>query len=209
MADTPSRDDEASERRRRADLLAMLLGVSVDDTATGPAPSAPDPSTSEPSTFESAPPSPDPSTVDTAAAPTSTVFERSDESDNTAGGSPLFDPTVLATLNATIGTDLGPELATAFITGGAPLLDQFADGINGRDRDMATRAVHTLTSSAAYLGATRLAEQASSLEQRLIDGHRLDARHVRRLQSLYASTVDRLEHLLPDPDPGTDPGESG
>ncbi|MEM8923131.1 MAG: response regulator, partial [Actinomycetota bacterium] len=59
VADTPNRDDEASERRRRADLLAMLLGVSVDDTATGPAPSAPDPSTSEPSTFESAPPSPD------------------------------------------------------------------------------------------------------------------------------------------------------
>jgi two-component system, sensor histidine kinase and response regulator len=78
----------------------------------------------------------------------------------------LVDEAVLAELQASVGGDRAfvLELIDAYVSDGAAYIDAIATAIAATDADALVRPAHTLKSSSATLGATRMAAIARELE---------------------------------------------
>ena len=106
-----------------------------------------------------------------------------------------IDVAVLARLRADLGgdDDVMRELADAFLSQSPRLIEDARVAAAARAGDRLARAVHTLKSSAATLGATQLAHLARDLEADAMAGTVRDApARVRALATEYAS----VEHEL-------------
>lgn len=110
-----------------------------------------------------------------------------------------LDVAVLARLRADLGGDDATmrELAEAFFSQSPRLLEDARAGAASQARERLLRAAHTLKSSAATLGALRLAELSHALETEAIQGPvpRADAR-VNAIVSEYEAVERDLRAWL-------------
>jgi HPt (histidine-containing phosphotransfer) domain-containing protein len=77
---------------------------------------------------------------------------------------PVFDPGPFSELLEVGGPELVNELAQLFLDETPELIDAIEAAAASEDWEALTRAAHTLKSSAFYLGALALSEQAKELE---------------------------------------------
>jgi HPt (histidine-containing phosphotransfer) domain-containing protein len=84
----------------------------------------------------------------------------------TDADSPVLDASVLAELSASVGGDRAfvTDLIDAYLTDGAQQVEQVEAAVAAGDPEALVRPAHTLKSSSATVGATRLAAIARELE---------------------------------------------
>ena len=107
-----------------------------------------------------------------------------------------LDPTALDRLGGTDtpeGVELVSELIILFRDGGAETIDVMQRHVGAREWPTVGMAAHSLKSSAAYLGATRLSNLAAQLELDCAARQRDDA----ALTALVAQVVATYQRVLP------------
>jgi HPt (histidine-containing phosphotransfer) domain-containing protein len=79
---------------------------------------------------------------------------------------PVLDESVLDELGASVGgdRDFVVDLIEAYLADGGQQVEQVEAAISGTDTDALVRPAHTLKSSSATVGASRLAAMARELE---------------------------------------------
>ncbi len=110
-----------------------------------------------------------------------------------AGALPVFDPSVLAGIpGAEPGSDFRRRLLDAYVDNAKGLLATVGEALDDGDRETLIRAVHTLKSSSASLGAVALASLARAYEEELRGGGPATGEMGERLAAEY----DRFESAL-------------
>jgi signal transduction histidine kinase/DNA-binding response OmpR family regulator/HPt (histidine-containing phosphotransfer) domain-containing protein len=110
-----------------------------------------------------------------------------------------FDPSVLDGLPM-VADGSEPEFALQvleqFVQGSAETVELCRRAVAGDDAAIALRAVHTLKSTSAQVGALALAAWAGDLEQRLRSGGRCDDDTVARLQAEHQRALQAIDGHL-------------
>ncbi|MCB9595213.1 MAG: response regulator [Sandaracinaceae bacterium] len=107
----------------------------------------------------------------------------------------LLDPDVFDTLHGNLEEDMEP-LVEEFIEGSAEHVKAAREGLAEGDTDRAHRAMHTLKSSAALLGAARLAHLARELERRIQEGAAIEPARLDELARCRDTSVERIRTRL-------------
>lgn len=93
---------------------------------------------------------------------------------------PTFDPATLLALHEDLGADaeVTSDIVQTFLRSADDLVAEARAALDKKDARVVLRVAHTLRSSAATLGATRLSALARAAEARMRDGGALDAAEV-------------------------------
>ena len=110
---------------------------------------------------------------------------------------PVFDEASLRTLRDAMGEDF-EELPLAFIDSSNAILEELTGAIDNGDLATQQRLVHSLKSSSANLGGSRLSFLAKNLEQQCKDGNVLSAEDLQRLRQETESLRAALQSFLAD-----------
>ena len=123
----------------------------------------------------------------------------------------VFDPSVLNELPM-VADGSEPEFALEvlkqFVQGSAETIKQCRQAVACDDEAGALRAVHTLKSTSAQVGAAALAAWAGDLELRLRSGERCDDETVTRLHAEHQRALQAIAGHLARHDPGLSTGGS-
>ncbi len=76
-----------------------------------------------------------------------------------------FDKTVLARLSETVGADVMQEIIDLFLEHTPQRIEAAREGLRSGTLDEVARAMHSLKSSAAMIGASRVEEIARRMEE--------------------------------------------
>lgn len=108
----------------------------------------------------------------------------------------LLDPAVFDALATNLAEDMAP-LVDEFVEGSAQHVAAVRAAVEGgASREDAQRAMHTLKSSAALLGAARLATLARELDEKIALGAAIDARAVDAVEACRERSVTRIRTRL-------------
>ena len=115
-----------------------------------------------------------------------------------------LDPAVVGPLRRLGGDELVNRLFRTFVEHVPVRLGDLSEAVAGRDLEALTRAVHSLRSSSAMLGASELSELAGTLED-LGDGGELD-RLIARVPELREKVLELVELLERELEGAAGPG---
>jgi HPt (histidine-containing phosphotransfer) domain-containing protein len=105
----------------------------------------------------------------------------------------MLDQNAIKRLEDWGGPSLAGKMIRLFLATSRQRVAQVRDGLNGSGLEVAERGAHSLKSSAANLGATRLQELSASIEGLLAEGDREGAAAL--MEELEAALVDTLAAL--------------
>jgi HPt (histidine-containing phosphotransfer) domain-containing protein len=114
---------------------------------------------------------------------------------------PVFDPVIFQQLREMLNQEeVLAEVITRYLEDAPKLLQDLSDGINQGETELVTRTAHTLKSSSAMLGATRLAHLCQELEaQAKSENLEVTAALLSQIKVEYESVKTVLLEHKPEP----------
>ena len=117
------------------------------------------------------------------------------EENGETSGEPVFEQATLSMLRDAMGEDF-EELPRAFFDSTDAILGELPEAIDSGDLATQQRLVHSLKSSSANMGGTRLSSLAKELEQQCKDGQALSREDLERLKQEAGELVSALQVFI-------------